>query len=132
MWSKESATLSNLYWNIKLESMFCYCYDQKLRTSVVIAFKFAFVPHKLRLLAKLTNTRISNWYVRFEVLMMRKMMFFWVMILCRLIGRYQCFREIYCLHFQGWSPICFTETMVSTYEPIRHHNPEEHRWKLIV
>jgi hypothetical protein len=31
------------------------------------------------------------------------LLFFWVVTLCRLIGRYQHFRETYCLHVRGWS-----------------------------
>jgi hypothetical protein len=39
--------------------------------------------------------------VRFEVLMVMRMMFFSVVMPCRLICRYQHFRETYYLHFQG-------------------------------
>jgi hypothetical protein len=31
------------------------------------------------------------------------MMFFWVVTPCGPIGRYQCFRETYCLHLQDFS-----------------------------
>jgi hypothetical protein len=31
------------------------------------------------------------------------MLFFWIVTPCGLIGRYQCFRETYCLHLRGWS-----------------------------
>jgi hypothetical protein len=46
-------------------------------------------------------------YVRFEVVMAVKMLFlfFWVVTSCGLIGRYQHFRETYCLHRQGWPAI---------------------------
>jgi hypothetical protein len=41
--------------------------------------------------------------VRFEVLMGVKIsVFFWVMTPCGLVGRYQDFGEIYCLHPQGY------------------------------
>jgi hypothetical protein len=46
-------------------------------------------------------------------------MFFWVVMLCGLIHRYQCFRETYCLHLQAW------RTLVSIYESTWHHNPEQ-------
>jgi hypothetical protein len=35
---------------------------------------------------------------------MMTMLFFWVVMQCRLVGRCQCFGETYCLHLQGWSP----------------------------
>jgi hypothetical protein len=39
----------------------------------------------------------------FEVLMaVRMMTFYWALVLCRISGRCQCFRETYCLHLQGW------------------------------
>jgi hypothetical protein len=31
------------------------------------------------------------------------MMFFWVKSPCGLVGRSQCFREVCCLHFQGFT-----------------------------
>jgi hypothetical protein len=42
--------------------------------------------------------------VRFEVLTAVKMLmlFFWVVMLCGLVGRYQCFGGTYCLHLQLW------------------------------
>jgi hypothetical protein len=56
------------------------------------------------------------------------MLFFWVLAPCRLVGRCQRFGEIYCLHLQPWwwrqyvcsalkiETVCFSETLVSTYE----------------
>jgi hypothetical protein len=53
----------------------------------------------------------------------------WTMIWpCRLIGRYQHFREMYCLHLRWLAQalkietVCFSEALVSTYEPTWHHN----------
>jgi hypothetical protein len=37
---------------------------------------------------------VINWFI---------MIFFWDLVLCRLIGRCQRFGETYCLHLQGWS-----------------------------
>jgi hypothetical protein len=48
--------------------------------------------------------------------------FFWVVMLCRLIHRYQCFGETYCLCPQGWS----WRHLVFTRESTQHHNPQEH------
>jgi hypothetical protein len=42
--------------------------------------------------------------VRFEILtLVRMMMFFQVVTLCRLVGRYHSLGETYCLHIQGSS-----------------------------
>jgi hypothetical protein len=38
----------------------------------------------------------------FQMVLLKMMMFFWVLALHRLIGRCQHFWETYCLHFQGW------------------------------
>jgi hypothetical protein len=42
-------------------------------------------------------------FVRFEVFIAVRMMmmFFWVLVPCRLISRYKRFGETYCLHLQG-------------------------------
>jgi hypothetical protein len=41
-------------------------------------------------------------YMRFVVITAVKvMMMSWVVMLCELVGRYQRFREMYCLHLQG-------------------------------
>lgn len=46
-------------------------------------------------------------YVRYEVLTVVKkvhIVFFWVMTLYSLVGEYQCFEDIYCLHLQSRNP----------------------------
>jgi hypothetical protein len=45
------------------------------------------------------------WWCRIGVCdaMFSLMMFFWVLVPCRLVGRCQRFGETYCLHLQGWS-----------------------------
>jgi hypothetical protein len=42
--------------------------------------------------------------MRFEILMVMNIwiLFFWSMLLCRLVGKYQCFREMYCLWLLPW------------------------------
>jgi hypothetical protein len=47
-------------------------------------------------------TSVSSGCVRFKVFTALKMMFFWVLAPCRLIGRCRPFGETYCLHLQGW------------------------------
>jgi hypothetical protein len=43
---------------------------------------------------------LENGVVRMQT-ELKLMMFFWVLVLCRLISRCQCFGEMYCLHLQG-------------------------------
>jgi hypothetical protein len=57
--------------------------------------------------------------VRFEVLTAVKMMMFWVVAPCRLVGRYHRFGGM------KMETVCFSETLVSTYESTRRHNPEQ-------
>jgi hypothetical protein len=53
------------------------------------------------------------------------MLFFWVLVPCRLVGRCHRFGEKYCLHRQGWSaiinsqskPILFVDTSIIIYHP---------------
>jgi hypothetical protein len=48
------------------------------------------------------------------------MLVFCVVVLCVLVGRYERFEEIFCLHLEG-----FSETLVSTYKSTRRYNPED-------
>jgi hypothetical protein len=52
-----------------------------------------------------SRCRNEELLVRFEVFAVVKMsvLVSWVVTLCGLVGRYQRFRETYCLHLQGWS-----------------------------
>jgi hypothetical protein len=57
--------------------------------------------------------------VRFEVLTaVRMMMFFWVLVPCRLVG----FRA----SALKMETVCFSEKLASTDESTRRQNPEEH------
>lgn len=47
-------------------------------------------------------TRFEDFTVIFWLSML---LFFWVLMTCRLVGRYYCFEKIYCLHVQGWSSL---------------------------
>jgi hypothetical protein len=62
---------------------------------------------RTRLLIKLFVMQFSSascHLVRFEIFTaVRMMMFFWVLVPCRLVGTCQRFGETYCLHLQGWS-----------------------------
>lgn len=53
---------------------------------------------------------------------------FLVMITCTLVVGYKCFERTYCLHFQGTNmeSVFSSETMVSSYQTIRFHNPWDH------
>jgi hypothetical protein len=49
------------------------------------------------------NPKERGCRLRLDVIMAMKMtlLSFWVMMPCRLVGKYQCFGETYCLHLQG-------------------------------
>jgi hypothetical protein len=63
--------------------------------------------------------------MRFEVLTAVEMttLFFWVVTPCGLVGGYQRQPEASALMMEA---VYFIEKFVSTYEPTRCHNPEEH------
>jgi hypothetical protein len=62
---------------------------------------------KLRILpVKLTG------FLRFEVFTAVRMMMFWVLAPCRLVGRYQRFGETHCPHLQAW--VWLSEMLVHT------------------
>jgi hypothetical protein len=73
---------------------------------------------------------MKNDYVRVEVFTAVRIMmtFFWVLALCRLVGRCQSFREIYCHPPSAlkMETVCFSETLASTDKSTRRQNPEEH------
>jgi hypothetical protein len=47
------------------------------------------------------------------------MLLFWVVTPCRLVGRYQ-------RSALKMETVCFYETLVSTYESTKNHNPQQH------
>jgi hypothetical protein len=79
--------------------------------------------------------------LRYEVSTAVRMMIFWVLAPCRLVGRCQRFGGTYCLHLQGWSCnaplpsfanstlkmeiVSFSEMLAPTDECARRKNPEE-------
>jgi hypothetical protein len=67
---------------------------------IVLSYLFILLILKYLLLAVCVTTLTA--YVRFEVSMaVRMMMFFWVLVPCKLVGRCQCYRETYCLHLSS-------------------------------
>jgi hypothetical protein len=60
-----------------------------------------------------------------EVLTAVKMSLFWAATMCGFVGRYQRFGEKYCLHLLKMETVCFIETLLSTCECTRSHDPEE-------
>jgi hypothetical protein len=64
-------------------------------------------------------------FMRFEVLTAVKMtmLFLWVVMSYRLVGRYQRFGET----ALNMETVCFSETLVSTYESTRHNPEDQHR-----
>jgi hypothetical protein len=71
--------------------------------------------------------------MRFEVFTVVAiiMKFFWVLVPCRLVGRFHSFGDIYCLHLQFTSApkkevVCFCEMLASTGQSTQYQNPEEH------
>jgi hypothetical protein len=66
--------------------------------------------------------------LRFEVITAGEMLMLvlWVVTLCGLVGRYQCFEGKYGLHLQVSQEdedSMFSETLVSTYKFTQHYNP---------
>jgi hypothetical protein len=69
------------------------------------------------------------------------MFFYWVLTSCKLVSRFQHFRETYCLHGDSMSnvdaniskkhtvsmeTVCFSEMLASTDKSVWHQNPEEY------
>jgi hypothetical protein len=69
--------------------------------------------------------------MRFEILtavtMAVTVSFFWVLTLCRFVGMYKSFGEIfYPSSGLKIATLFFPELLVSTYQPTRCHSPEQH------
>jgi hypothetical protein len=64
----------------------------------------------------------------FEVFMVMKMWIvgFWFMMPCRLLGGYQAFGGIYCLHLQGGGNIFLQNVCNHFYKTAWHHNYKDH------
>jgi hypothetical protein len=71
-----------------------------------------------------------------------RMIFFWVMAPCRLVGRCQRFGGTYCLNLQPldvlslssglkMETVCFSEMVASTDKSAWRQNPEEHYYNEI-
>jgi hypothetical protein len=77
----------------------------------------------------LVDTYSNWWSLNMSILL------FWVVTLYGLVGRYQRFREIFCLHCPASSlkmeTVFFSETLVSTYKSTWWHNPEEHQQSIL-
>jgi hypothetical protein len=77
--------------------------------------------------AVITNKDRQIWIhcMRFEVLMVVKMLMlvFWIVMLCGLVGRYQCFGGTFCFHLRA--SVCSSERLVCTYESTQHNYPED-------
>jgi hypothetical protein len=64
--------------------------------------------------------------VSFEVLTAVRMMMFWVLTQCRLVGRYQHFGETYYLQVQSFSPNPSQNPEEQHRNPHRHDNLKSH------
>jgi hypothetical protein len=65
-------------------------------------------------------------------LMVVKILIFWVVMPCGLVGKDQCFEGIYCLHLPlKMEAVCSSEILVSTYKSAWHYNSEDQHQQLL-
>jgi hypothetical protein len=97
----DMTTQINFHW-IEYPQIFCPKYLKKILHLITVNISNACLyVHRQNFLScsDMPSTIIIH-YVRFEVFVavMIMMMFFWVLMPCGLVSRFQCFRETYCLH----------------------------------
>jgi hypothetical protein len=66
----------------------------------------------------------KNW-MRFDVFTAMRMVMFWILASCRLVGRIQLFEDIYCLHLQGLRNVGFYWIVYTAPKPRRTTSSQE-------
>lgn len=111
----------------------CYNFVNKCTWNVQTGRHFLFVIETVLNSVSISNISVcSGQKSKIEVLTVKMISFFWIVMPCGFVGRYRCFREIYCLYLQGWRQFVSPKHWFLPMNPHGVTTPEEqHRQMLL-